>query len=177
MNRKTYFEPERYVKIIGRSLRENGCLWFAHSGSGVEFMMHGTFARALIKGDRVAYQGYTPLTPFNRPQQDAYARYAVYVNGERTLDGLLDEPEKEILLFSSEEARDVTIRLVKLSESDESAFGISFIEVEADEEIRCTPDKALKIEFIGDSVTCGYGVDDEVTDHPFRTATEDATKA
>ena len=40
-----------------------------------------------------------------------------------------------------------------------------------------TAEKDLKIEFIGDSLTCGYGVDDEVSSHHFSTKTEDATKA
>ena len=38
-------------------------------------------------------------------------------------------------------------------------------------------EKPLKIEFIGDSITCGYGVDDEDENHQFTTATEDVTKA
>lgn len=33
------------------------------------------------------------------------------------------------------------------------------------------------MEFIGDSITCGYGVDDEVAEHQFKTATEDVTRA
>ena len=39
------------------------------------------------------------------------------------------------------------------------------------------PEKPLKIEVIGDSITCGYGVDDEDENHQFTTATEDVTKA
>ena len=30
--------------------------------------------------------------------------------------------------------------------------------------------------FVGDSITCGYGVDDPVKEHHFKTSTEDATK-
>jgi len=33
------------------------------------------------------------------------------------------------------------------------------------------------MEFIGDSLTCGYGVDDENPEHWFKTSTEDATKS
>lgn len=33
------------------------------------------------------------------------------------------------------------------------------------------------MEFIGDSITCGYGVDDPDKEHHFKTATEDVTKA
>jgi lysophospholipase L1-like esterase len=34
----------------------------------------------------------------------------------------------------------------------------------------------MLIEFIGDSITCGYGIDDEDRDHHFSTSTEDFTK-
>ena len=51
-------------------------------------------------------------------------------------------------------------------------------------EIRCvgsaikpTEKKDMLIEFIGDSITCGYGIDDPDKDHHFVTATEDVTKA
>ena len=39
------------------------------------------------------------------------------------------------------------------------------------------PEKELKLEFIGESITCGYGIDDEDENHHFQTATEDATRA
>lgn len=37
--------------------------------------------------------------------------------------------------------------------------------------------KKPSIEFIGDSITCGYAIDDEDLSHVFTTATEDVTKA
>ena len=37
-------------------------------------------------------------------------------------------------------------------------------------------EREFKIEFVGDSITCGYGVDDPVKEHHFKTSTEDATK-
>ena len=45
------------------------------------------------------------------------------------------------------------------------------------EDIEPLPRKDLRIEFIGDSITCGYGVDDEDENHHFATGTEDATRA
>lgn len=49
----------------------------------------------------------------------------------------------------------------------------------ADESATLTPakKKARRLEFIGDSITCGYGVDDSNLEHTFSTATEDVTKA
>lgn len=49
----------------------------------------------------------------------------------------------------------------------------------ADENAVLTPAKKRprRLEFIGDSITCGYGVDDSNLEHTFSTATEDVTKA
>ena len=55
-----------------------------------------------------------------------------------------------------------------------STCGISKIEVTG--QIRATKAKKKLIEFIGDSITCAYGVDDEDRDHHFSTKTEDVTK-
>lgn len=43
--------------------------------------------------------------------------------------------------------------------------------------LRPAPAKAHRIEFVGDSITCGYGTDDDDLSHTFSTATEDVTKA
>jgi len=67
------------------------------------------------------------------------------------------------------------VRVIKLSESAMSTCGISDISVEG--EFFATEPKEKLIEFVGDSITCGYGVDDEDRDHHFATGTEDVTKA
>ncbi|MDR0974237.1 MAG: SGNH/GDSL hydrolase family protein, partial [Ruminococcus sp.] len=61
-------------------------------------------------------------------------------------------------------------------ESVESIFGISHITVDGvTGKISPVPENDFFIEFIGDSITCGYGVDDPVKEHNFSTATEDFT--
>ena len=154
------------VKLIGRTQEEGGILWLALSGSGLEFVFHGRKAQLVITGD-----GATSGEPVS------YARYAVYVDGVRTVDDMLGEPERVVELFSSEESRDVTITFLKLSEAENSSIGIRSIQTDDDALIQPAPARELKLEFIGDSITCGYGVDDEVPEHSFSTATEDATRA
>ncbi len=63
---------------------------------------------------------------------------------------------------------------MKLSECSQSIFGIR--EIRTDGRMSPLPEKRLKLEFIGDSITCGYGVEGKVTD-TFSTATENAEKA
>ena len=161
----TYEAEEQYVKMLGRTHSENGVLWLAHSASGVEFTVKGTQCSVKIVGDS--------LIGVNGSQ----ARFAAYVDGERVLDEMINQKEAVYDIFSFETEKEVTVTLVKVSEAANSILGIDEITVAAAEDIAPTAEKNLKIEFIGDSITCGYGVDDEDRNHHFSTDTEDATKA
>ena len=66
------------------------------------------------------------------------------------------------------------VRVLKLSESEDSTLGIASVTGEG--ELRPTPQKLRRIEFIGDSITCGYGVDGRLGEL-YSTSNEDATKA
>lgn len=152
------------VKLLGRVMPLENTLWMALSGTGAEFSVTGKSVRVTLVADDT-WNG----VPENR------ARVAVYVDEERVEDVLLSQPETVVTAFSSEEKETHVIRVIKLSESAMSTCGIAKIEI--DGEIGPTEPKDKRIEFIGDSITCGYGVDDEDRDHHFATGTEDVTKA
>ncbi len=152
------------VKLLGRTyLDDNNTLWLSYSGSGAEFTVTGKRAEITIAGDSSVSGGSN------------YARIAIYVDGERVVDDMVDNAEEKYLLFEGEEEKTATISIVKLSECAMSSCGIAKIDV--DGTVSPTPEKDLYIEFIGDSITCGYGVDDEDKSHSFSTTTEDVTKA
>lgn len=155
---------ENHVKIIGRTYEYNDVLWLALSGGGVEFSFYGKKAGIIVKGDPVAVSGNNET------------RIGIYVNGTRVIDELVKQPLNRYTAFESETEQHVTITVIKLSEAAMSTVGIQAIEVDAKEGIKPTPAKAHKIEFIGDSITCGYGVDDDQVEGTFSTATEDVTK-
>ncbi len=165
METRTYEAEEQYVKMLGRTHNENGILWLAHSASGVEFTVKGTQCSVKIIGDSMIGVG------------NNQARFTAYVDGERILDEMITQSETVYDIFSFETEEEVTVTLMKVSEAANSILGIDEITVTAAEDIAPTAEKDLKIEFIGDSITCGYGVDDEDRDHHFSTNTEDATKA
>ncbi len=152
------------VRLIGRVMPLEDTLWMALSGTGVEFSVTGKTARVTFVADDT-WSG----VPENR------ARVAVYVDGKRVTDMLLSEPETVVTAFDSDSAETHIVRVIKLSEAAMSTCGISGITV--DGEIRPTERKEKLIEFVGDSITCGYGVDDEDRDHHFATGTEDVTRA
>ncbi|MDE6030570.1 MAG: GDSL family lipase [Oscillospiraceae bacterium] len=180
---------EEYMKLLGRTHNEDGILWLPHSASGVEFTMDGTYCSVTLAGDSAS-------------QSSGRARFAAYVDGERVLDEMISEKEMTFEIFVSEElevscttesssqseteimsveigqrSKEITVRLVKLSEALQSTVGLKSVDVVSRGDISPTAEKDLKIEFIGDSLTCGYGVDDEVSSHHFSTTTEDCTKA
>ena len=155
---------EKYVKMIGRTYDYNEVLWLALSGSGVEFSFFGKKAEITFIGDPIAVSG------------DNQARIGIYVNGNRVIDDMVNQPLKRYSAFESDTEQNVTVRVVKLSEAAMSTVGIQEIFVDAKDGIRPTPENVHKIEFIGDSITCGYGVDDENELSPFSTMTEDVTK-
>ncbi len=162
----TFLPDSTNVKLIGRTLTEDNTLWLALSASGIEFTCKGTHATVDIKGDGAALGS-----------ADSRARFAVYIDGDRVLDEMVDSAEKTYDLFRYDTEKEVTVKILKLSEAANSAFGITGITVEGSGDVAPTPAKNMKIEFIGDSITCAYGVDDEVKEHHFSTTTEDATKS
>jgi lysophospholipase L1-like esterase len=157
-----------HVKIIGHAAYEKDSLWLVTSASGAEFTFRGTKAEITFNGDSTAVKV--------GGDKNSQARVAIYVNGERVADEMIDDLTKTITAFESDNEEEVTIKVVKLSEAANSTTGIKEIKVTSYEDIKPTEEKELYFRFIGDSITCGYGVDDEDKDHHFSTITEDATK-
>lgn len=155
------------VKPLGRTHQLEDSLWLAFSGTGAEFAFHGAHCEVTLAGDNGARPG----------DRDNLVRIAIYVDGVRVVDDMLDAKEKTYTVLDAAEKRDVVVRIVKLSETAMSTCGVKEIRVDDPEGIRPTPASARRIEFIGDSITCGYGVDDEVAEHHFSTTTEDVTRA
>ena len=156
------------VKRIGRSLLFSDTLFLSLSGSGIEFEYTGKgFLLTLVGGSAAEL----PNNVGN------YARVAIYQDGVRIIDTQLTAAETDIRLGESETEKTSVFRILKLSECAMSLAGILPLEISEGESVRPAPEKAHKLEFIGDSITCGYGVDDEDPLHPFKTATEDVTRA
>lgn len=160
-----YTPNEETLKVLGRAAFAENTLWMVHSGSGAEFQFTGTKAVITLQGDSSAYAG-----------ADNQARVGVFVNGECVADVMVDEKEKTLTVWESEKRKHCVVTVVKLSESPHSTAGIRSIQVESEAAIVPTLPKEHFIEFIGDSITCGYGVEDENRDHHFSTTTENAMK-
>ena len=154
------------VKLLGRTYFKDNVLWLGFSGTGVDFDYTGKDLDITVVGDMAAFGS-----------ADNQARVAVYVDGERVVDQMIDEGEKKLDVFTSDEAKTVNVKVIKLSEAAQSCCGLKPVELAEGETMAPAAAKTHRIEFIGDSITCGYGVDDEVKEHHFSTTTEDCTKS
>ena len=163
-NLKTLVPDEKTVKLLGRTWSSNDKLWLGFSGSGAEFEFEGSYLALQVNDGKKSERDY------------GNTRLAVYVDGNRLLDVML---EKSVVLtvIESSEKKKCIVRVVKLSEAAMSVCCIEKIFTDTDAVIKPLSNKQRFVEFVGDSITCGYGVDDEDPLHGFSTKTEDVTKA
>lgn len=150
------------VRYIGRNIYLDDIAWLVQSGSSIEFTVTGRSAEVTICGDK------------NTATDEKYQpRYAVIVDGEVIADALISKNET-IVLFDGEQSRTATVQVIHLSEANNGAVGVSGIKVDSDvpKPVVPTAKKPLQIEFIGDSITCAYGVEGKDQYEGFSTATE-----
>lgn len=152
------------VKTLGRTLLLQDILYLSHSASGIEFYFEGS----LLKIQVVTERGID----YFQKKEDA-PRIGIWMNDTLLMDLLIQTPEQEVIILDGPLCSGI-IRICKLSESQHSTLGIRSLITEG-AKISPTPKKSILIEFIGDSITCGYGVDGDLN-LPFSTGTENATK-
>ncbi|MDE7302934.1 MAG: hypothetical protein K2N60_06400, partial [Oscillospiraceae bacterium] len=137
----SYPAEENFVKPLGRTFMRDGARILSHTCSGVEFAFRGTKADVTLTSNC----------------KTSKARVAFYVNGEYVKDTMLQNAEETFSVFESDEPQNCIISVVKLSEAAYSNVGVKSINVNSEYGIIPTPARNHKIEFIGDSITCGYG--------------------
>lgn len=161
-NRIMAFTPDsNFVKNIGRTYFESGTLWFSMSGSGFSFLCDGESAtiECLVKNSSSVPYSHRP-------------RVLVLVNGETAADVVLENESESITVDLSAISGDAEVQLLKASESMYSTVGVDSITVNAKGDICPAPQRDVRIEFIGDSITAGYGLDEENPNAEFSTRTE-----
>ena len=160
---------EKNVNWINRNVIIDGITWLVQSGAAVEFnITSAKSASVVINGDDAINNGdnYRP-------------RYAVIVDDKIILDECLSKKEKTVELFSGDTPRNATVKVIHLSEANNGPVGVSAINVvsDADVPVSPTPEKDLHIEFVGDSITCAYGVEGKDQYEGFKTSTENFMKS
>ena len=137
------------VRVLGRTVMDGGMLWMLSSLSEAGFRVTGArhLEMVLRSDDTTTDPSRAHLTP----------RYAVLVDGDIVMDHCMKEPEETITVFDSGVPWGAEIRFRKLSECTQSIMAIR--EIRTDGKIVPLEEHGPRIEFIGDSITCGYGVE------------------
>lgn len=147
----------KYFKIHGRTINDGG-LYISWSNSGIELN---------FKGRRLEFN-------FDNyeSEQPVYVK-AFTENGEQRF-GLFCVMPKVILDFDSEKLH--TIKLLRVSAGDTPLILKSIKIFGKNPEFKNPPaDKKLKLEFLGDSITAGYGVLASEDQNTYYTYEEDST--
>jgi len=157
------FEPNKdNVKILGRAIYQNGYLWFGMTDSGVEYTFNGKTTTISVTADTASFS------------EDNPAYIAIYADGEVYEKTLIKEKDTDFTVNFDKKGKH-TVTFIKLSESERGSLRIN--EIKADvKKIIPTPEKKKKIEFLGDSITCAYGIDGTGSD-TFSTTIQDGSKS
>lgn len=165
---KSFSATEENVKYTGRNYYDGSTAWLVQSGSAVEFTVTAKSAEVTITGD------------YSINNDEKYrTRYAVIVDGEIVLDDIMSEKSKTIKLFKGEKSRTAEVKIIHLSEANNGTVGVSEIKTVSESPVPVVPAKKkdLTIEFIGDSITCAYGVEGQSAYENFTTKTENFMKS
>ena len=167
------------IRPIGRVLADPSGerVYIDWSLSGIEFRYTGRVLTAHF----TAESGQEPsgaVIPDGTVFWTVWPRFAVYIDDEKMPHRVftVDKPDKDEIIFSSDKKEDHTIRIVKLTENLKTGAAVdSFF---GDGQIlACRHTKKPVIEFIGDSVTCGFGNLGTLASPGFFSEEEDPTQA
>lgn len=162
---KNFSADEKNVRLLGRTISHGDVRYLSWSCSGAEFVFTGTKLSAELWTDWV----------LDEPWKEIFQPWAaVFVNGksEPRMRFPLQSGTNRYTIYESETNEEVIIRFVKLSEAAFSKIGI--VSFSADGEIRPAEPKSRRMEFIGDSITCGFGIESSSAEDNFRTAEENS---
>lgn len=164
MKMKEYYPRELNMRLSGRTLFYQDVLYLSHAAGFFEF----TFTGKRLEAEFLSEGG----------AEDFKAWVGVY-------EGDAKQPVRRIalnkgsnwyLLWESDVEKTLKLRIVKLSENQYASVGVKKIRMDENALVSRTFGSEKRIEFIGDSLTCGFGNEGK-TGEAFRTETENPLKA
>ncbi len=157
-------EDKRFAQS-GRNTFSDGVLYLGWSGSCLE---------CVTNSPEVTFDLVTDELPL---AEGHLGRAAVYVDGQEERTLLLRGEERVTVRLTEGSHR---VSLVKLSEAAFGLVGVRNVSFRPPREgtltVRAPEKKPRRIEFIGDSITCGYGIEGADENEPFTTGTEHPLK-
>ncbi len=153
------------LKWYGRYSDIDGIRYFDYSASGFEFCFTGKKAVATILSDPELFDDNTKgVIGVYVTELASGANYTGSSFWEKFPEDLsqrfvLTKNENECVLFESAEEKTVLIRVLKLSEVNFGCAGFKALEIDGKMIAPSAQSKGLRMEVIGDSITCGYGIE------------------
>ncbi len=147
------------VRFIGRHINKNGREYFSYSGCGFEFVLvpqanNCSFTLSLM----------SELHDHNTQYIAIYLN-DIFYSREQLVSGL------NKVTINLNDSKETLVRVIKLNETHMSSIYLDDIILSNAEFVKLEPSKRKKIGFFGDSITCGYGIDD-FKGTQFKTETE-----
>lgn len=164
-----FFPPNHpYIKYFGRiQYADSSEAVFAFPGVNIRFAFKGTQASLLMKDLTDA-----GIQADGEPAQNFFNVY-IDNNAPFILPLLQGDSIYELARNLPNEKH--TVKLVKRTESLAGRVAFQGIQLDKKAVLFELPEQELKIEFIGNSITCGYGVEAESKRDPFSCSTENVS--
>ncbi len=166
MEREMLFENQEInlcgndnIRILGRHTEKDGCLAFDWTNSGFAFNFNGNGFIINLGNSVIDTPAFVKIIIDKKD----FRRYEVVSGSKRIIvEGLSNKRHSVEVLKVTESDNPLLIRSVAL-------FGMNA------QLLRKSPRKSRRLEFIGDSITAGYGVLGRSTDPDFDTYQQDGT--
>lgn len=162
-----FYAEEDNVKITGRTIFREHIRYLGYSATSISFRFTGRRASANLISDPDSWA------------KEHHAWIAVYLNDDtepvKRLE--LTKSHQTVLLYEGNKTDTVTITIMKYSEPEYAICGVEAITIDSEELLPPPAPKKRKIQIIGDSITCGYGIEGSPDDLFHNTATENPAKA
>ena len=159
---------DEYVKLQSRTVTKDGVTWLVQSGSAMESYITANSVKLTLAGSSGIQNG-----------ADYRPRYGIWVDGEQVADTIMEDAEQTVTLWEGTESRTAKVTVMLLSEAMYGGVGVKSIDVESSAAfpVKPVPQSDLCVEFIGDSITCAYGVEGASQSEHFKTPTENFSKS
>lgn len=142
-----------------------GALFFNWTASGFTVRFSGTTLRARVRS--------IGARDFMDPSKMEYANIGVAAQDGTLKSRMECQAEEEwYTLWEAEQPGEYAVRVVKLSENARGKTGLVALETDGTLLAPLPEEKKLRVEIIGDSITCGYGIESANADAPFLTCEE-----
>lgn len=169
-----FVADEQNVKVTGRTIFRDGIRYLGYTGTSISFRFTGKKAKVRLLSDASAHnkKDYAWVAVYVKEEKEGEVSYGAIADEKPYKRFCLDKDAAEYILYEAGEDKTLTVTLIKYSEAEYAACGIEWIETDSTEILEPPLQKKLKIEMIGDSITCGYGNEGSVEEMEHDTAKE-----